>query len=614
VIGLIAAVSILGQAPELPALPPIRRDPQITYLDRHGAVVGVRGGQYAPPVNVDRLPAYVPAAFVSIEDKRFYEHEGFDAVGIARSLLTDVAKGRMAQGASTITQQTARLLFLNQDKTIERKATELLYAVQLERSYSKKQILGLYLSRANFGSGAYGLEAAAERYFDKPASRLTIREAAMLAAVMKSPTHYDPALEPQANAERTRLVLDAMVEAGAITPGQRETALAQTPHVWRTSPQAPAQYFIDWIDGDVQRTVGRPRQDMVVDTTLDLSMEDAAADAAKTVTAHYKAAGVQQAAVVSIDGFGRVWTLVGGTDFATAPYNRAVDAHRQLGSAWKPFVYLTALEAGRTPDTMVVDEPVTIDGWSPRNFEPEFLGPITLQKALAQSINTVAARMADEVGRPNVAATAHRLGIVSQVNVDPAMALGTTLVSPLEVAQAYAPLSNGGYRAQAYGIERIRTAGGQVLYQHKAQPLQQVVANPALSELTGMMRTVLTEGTGTKAAVPGFDLAGKTGTTSDYKDAWFCGFTGGFVTVVWTGKDDNTPMRRITGGSAPAELWKTYMAKALRKLPRTPIPQGPPPPPPPLVAPLAQPAAVTTPPPSAAPAVATPVAAQFKPS
>jgi penicillin-binding protein 1A len=612
VIGLIAAVSILGQAPELPALPPIRRDPQITYLDRHGAVIGVRGGQYAPPVNVDRLPAHVPAAFVSIEDRRFYEHEGFDAVGIARSLVTDLTKGRAAQGASTITEQTARLLFLNQDKTIERKATELVYAVQLERTYSKKQILGLYLSRANFGSGAYGLEAAAWRYFDKPASKLTIREAAMLAAVMKSPTHYDPALEPEANAERTKLVLDAMVETGAITPAQRGQALASTPHVWKTSPLAPAQYFIDWIDGEVAHTVGPLRQDMVVDTTLDLSMEDAAADAAKTVTAHYKAAGVQQAAVVSVDGFGRVWTLVGGTDFATAPYNRAVDAHRQLGSAWKPFVYLTALEAGRTPDTLVVDEPVTIDGWSPRNFEPEFLGQITMQKALAQSINTVAARMADEVGRPNVAATAHRLGIVSQVNIDPAMALGTTLVSPLEVAQAYAPLSNGGYRAQAYGVERIRTAGGQVVFQHRQQPLQQVVANPALSELTGMMRTVLTEGTGTKAAVPGFDLAGKTGTTSDYKDAWFCGFTGGFTTVVWVGKDDNTPMRRITGGIAPAELWKTYMAKALRKLPMTPIPQGPPPPPPPLPAAGAQPAADTTPP---GPAVPTPVAVQVaKPS
>jgi penicillin-binding protein 1A len=546
VIGLLATVSILGQGPELPALPPITRAPQVTYVDRNGAILGVRGGKVAPPVNIDRLPAYVPAAFVAIEDRRFYEHDGFDPMGIARSLMTDLTKRRMAQGASTITQQTARLLFLNQDKTLERKATELVYAVQLERSYSKKQILGLYLSRANFGGGAYGLEAAALRYFNKPASKLTIREAAMLAAVMKSPTNYSPATEPDKNADRAALVLDAMVETGAITPDQRARAMASSPKVWKASAQGPAQYFLDWIDDQVRASVGAPKQDLIVETTLDLNLEDAASDAIRTTTAQFKAQGVQQGAVVSVDGFGRVWTLVGGTDFTTAPFNRATDAHRQAGSAWKPFVYLTALEQGRAPDSPVVDEPVTINGWSPRNFEPEFMGQINLQKALAHSINTVAARLADEIGRPNVANTAHRLGIVSQINLEPAMALGTTLVTPLEMAQAYAPLSNGGYRVQAYGIERIRTNGGQVLYQHRAPPLTPVVANPPLGQLVGMMRTVLTEGTGTKAAVPGFDLAGKTGTTSDYKDAWFCGFTGGFTTVVWMGKDDNTPMRKIT--------------------------------------------------------------------
>jgi penicillin-binding protein 1A len=578
VIGLLATVSILGQAPELPALPAIRREPQITYVDRNGAILGVRGGKFAPPVNVDRLPSYVPAAFVAIEDRRFYEHEGFDPLGIARSLLTDITKQRMAQGASTITQQTARLLFLNQDKTLERKATELVYAIQLEQTYSKKQILGLYLSRANFGSGAYGLEAASLRYFNKPAGKLSVREAAMLAAVMKSPTNYNPAYEPEANAERTALVLQAMVETGAITPGQRAKALASTPKVWKAAAQAPAQYFLDWIDDQTRQLVGTPKQDLVIETTLDLNLEDAAADAIVATTARFKAQGVQQAAVVSVDGFGRVWTLVGGTDFTTAPFNRATDAHRQAGSAWKPFVYLTALEQGRTPDTPVVDEPVTINGWSPRNFEPEFLGQINLQKALAHSINTVAARLADEIGRPNVANTAHRLGIVSQINLDPAMALGTTLVTPLEMAQAYAPLANGGYKVQAYGIERIRTGSGQLIYQHRAPPLTSVVANPPLGQLVGMMRTVLTEGTGVKAAVPGYDLAGKTGTTSDYKDAWFCGFTGGFTTVVWMGKDDNTPMRKITGGIAPAEAWHTYMAKALKRVPTLAIPQGPPPP------------------------------------
>ena len=611
-IGLLAAVSILGQAPEIPALPPIRREPQITYVDRTGAILGVRGGKVAPPVNVDRLPAYVPAAFVSIEDRRFYEHEGFDPMGIARSLVTDLTQRRMAQGASTITQQTARLLFLNQDKTIERKATELVYAVQLEQAYSKKQILGFYLSRANFGSGAYGLEAASYRYFNKPPARLAIREAAMLAAVMKSPTNYNPALEPEKNAERTRLVLDAMLATGAITPDQHAKALASTPKVWKTSPQGPAQYFLDWIDDQVQHTVGAPRQDLIVETTLDLNLEDSAADALRTTAGRFKAQGVQQGAVVSVDGFGRVWTLVGGTDFQTAPYNRATEAHRQAGSAWKPFVYLTALEQGRTPDTQAVDEPVTINGWSPRNFDPEFMGQITLQKALAHSVNTIAARLADEVGRPNVANTAHRLGIVSQINVEPAMALGTSLVTPLEMAQAYAPLSNGGYRVQTYGIERIRTAGGQVLYQHRQAPLQSVVANPPLSELTGMLRTVLTEGTGTKAAVPGFNLAGKTGTTTDFKDAWFCGFTGGFTTVVWMGRDDNTPMRRITGGIAPAEAWHAYMAHALKRIPLLPIPQGPPPP---LPAAGVMPAAASAEPGPAPPPtpVSRPFAAQFRP-
>ncbi|MDB5476595.1 MAG: penicillin-binding protein family [Phenylobacterium sp.] len=617
-IGLLATVSILGQAPELPALPPITRAPQVTYVDRNGAVLGVRGGKFAPPVNVDRLPAYVPAAFIAIEDRRFYEHDGFDAVGMARALMTDLAKGRATQGASTITQQTAKLLFLSSEKTVERKATELVYAIQLERSYSKKQILGLYLSRANFGGGAYGLEAAALRYFNKPASKLTIREAAMLAAVMKSPTNYNPATEPDKNSERTELVLAAMAETGAITPEQRAKASAATPKVWKAAAQGPAQYFLDWIDDQVQHTVGAPRQDLVVETTLDLNLEDAASDAVRATTARFKAQGVQQAAVVSVDGFGRVWTLVGGTDFTTAPFNRAVDAHRQAGSAWKPFVYLTALEQGRTPDTPVVDEPVTINGWSPRNFDDESFGATTLQKALAHSINTVAARLADEIGRPNVANTAHRLGIVSQINLDPAMALGTSLVTPLEMAQAYAPLSNGGYRVQAYGIERIRTNGGQVLYQHRQAPLTSVVANPPLSELVGMMRTVLTEGTGTKAAVPGFDLAGKTGTTSDSKDAWFCGFTGGFTTVVWMGKDDNTPMRRITGGIAPAEAWHAYMAHALKRIPTLAIPQGPPPPLPAAgVMPAATPAtpAPAQPGPTVAPtAVAQPVAAQFKPS
>ena len=572
---LLAAGSLSLSGPELPRLPELKREPQITYLDRSGAVIGVRGGRFAPPVDLARIPAYVPAAFVSVEDRRFYEHGGFDPVGMARAVVADLSKGK-SQGASTITQQLARNLYLSADQTVERKATELVYAVQLERAYSKKQILALYLSRVYFGEGAYGLEAAAQRFFNKPAARLTVREAATLAGILKSPTHYDPVTEPDKSAERTRLVLDAMVETGAITDADRAKALAQTPKVWKTSPIGPAQYFVDWLDGQTRAAVGPLKQDIVVETTLDLPTEIAAGDAARAVSTRFAKQGVEQAAVVSLDGFGRVRAMVGGVDYAKAPYNRAVDAHRQAGSSWKPFVYLTAMEAGRTPDQQVIDEPVTINGWSPRNFEPEFMGQVTLEQALAHSINTVAARLADEVGRDNVAATAHRLGIASQLNTDPAMALGTSLVTPLEMATAYDAFGNGGYRVQPYGVERIRTAAGQVLFLHRPAQLTPAIANPALGEMHQMMRAVMKFGTGTHAVVPGYDLAGKTGTTSDYKDAWFCGYTGGLATVVWVGRDNNAPMRGITGAMAPSELWRSYMTVALKKLPNLPILAGAP--------------------------------------
>jgi penicillin-binding protein 1A len=352
--------------------------------------------------------------------------------------------------------------------------------------------------------------------------------------------------------------------------------------------------------------VGPPKQDMVVETTLDLAMETAAADAARNVVGRYNRQRAAQAAVVAIDGAGRVRTLIGGVDYATAPYNRAVDARRQAGSAWKPFVYLAAMEAGRTPDLLVVDEPVTINGWSPRNYDEGYLGELTLERAFAQSTNTVAARLADEVGRSAVASVAHRLGIASPINTDPAMALGTTLVSPLEMTQAYAAFSNGGRRVAPYGIERIRTTGGAVLYQRRASPQAQAIANPPLGDMTRMMRTVIASGTGARAAIPGYDLAGKTGTTSDYKDAWFCGVTGGLASCAWMGRDDAAPMGRITGGGAPAELWRSFMTVAVKRMAVQPIPPGPPaPPPPPPQTPLTTEPGLSPPqppPPAATPA------------
>ncbi|MEW6597798.1 MAG: penicillin-binding protein 1A [Pseudomonadota bacterium] len=577
IIGVAGVAFFARGLPDISQLYSIQRQPSISYLDRSGALITVRGSQFAPPVKIDELPEYVPAAFVAIEDRRFYHHWGFDLFGIFRAVISDLRHGRAAEGASTITQQLARNLFLTPDQTAKRKVQELILAVELEHKFSKKEILALYMNRVYFGAGAYGIEAAAQRYFNKPASKLTVGEAAVLAGLLKSPTHYSPISDRERAARRATIVLDKMVQTGAITSAQRDEAFSHPVNVSPTLASQHAQYFIDWVDAQVRQQVGQPTQDLVVETTLDLAIDAAALSAAKQVVDRDQRQGVEQAAVVALDGAGRVRALIGGVNYAESQFNRAVDARRQAGSSWKPFVYLTAMEAGRTPDTQTVDEPVTINGWSPQNYTKKYLGPMTLEAALAQSINTVAARLADEVGRDAVAQTAHRLGIESRIGTDPSMALGAVEVSPLEMAQAYAPFSNGGMLAHAYGIERIRTTNGKVLYEHKEEPRTSVITNPPLSYMNRMLRQVILSpvGTGGHARIPGYDIAGKTGTTSDYRDAWFVGYTGGFVTAVWVGRDDNTPMRRVTGGSTPNEIWRSFMAAVLPRLKVQAIPAGP---------------------------------------
>jgi penicillin-binding protein 1A len=563
----------------------VKRQPSISYLDRSGGLVSVRGTQYAPPVNLNELPAYVPAAFIAIEDRRFYYHFGFDPIGIVRTAINNARAGRIVGGASTITQQLARNLFLTPDQTIRRKVQELILAVWLEAKFSKKDILSLYLNRVYFGAGAYGIEAASQRYFNKPATRLTVGEAALLAGLMKGPSRYSP-LSDKARAERrATVVLDEMVENHAITDEQRSLAFATPVRVSPTLASQRAQYFIDWIDEEVRALVGQPTEDLVVETTLDLPVQTGAERAIRQITARDSVTrGVQQAALVAMDGEGRVRAFVGGADYTESQFNRASDARRQAGSAFKPFVYLAAMEAGRKPDDMVVDEPLTIGNWEPKNYTGKYLGPITLETALAQSVNTVAARLANEVGTNKVAAAARRLGINSRIQTDPSMALGAVEVSPLEMAQAYSPFANGGFSVKGYGIERIRTAAGKILYDHNVAkaPKVSVIGIPALPEMNRMLRQVLVSGTGTRARVPGYDLAGKTGTTSDYRDAWFVGYTGGFTAAVWVGRDDNTPMKRVTGGSSPAEIWYGFMAAALPRLNVQAIPGDPVPEPDPI--------------------------------
>jgi penicillin-binding protein 1A len=563
--------------PDTSRLYDVDRQPSISYLDRNGGLVAVRGSQEAPPADLKALPPYVPAAFIAIEDQQFYRHFGFNPLRMGQALLNNHRAGRITGGGSTITQQLAKNLFLSPQQTVRRKAQELILAVWLETKFTKDEILALYLNRVYFGAGAYGIEAASQRYFNKQASELELGEAALLAGLLKGPSRYSPLSDSDRASKRATVVLNEMVEAGVVSAEERSAALKQGVTVNKTLANQHANYFVDWVDKEVRALAGDATEDLIVETTLDLPIQASAERSVQAGVKGWRKSGVRQAALVALDGEGRVRALIGGTDYAASQFNRAVDSRRQAGSAFKPFVYLTALEFGRTPETVVVDEPVTVGNWTPKNYNGGHLGPIRLETAVENSVNTVAVRTALEVGTDNVARTARRLGIQSRVSTEPSMALGAVDVSPLEMAQAYVPFSNGGWSARAYGIERIRTKKGRVIYERRddAGARAAVIGNPPLRDMNRMLRRVVSAGTGTRAAVPGFDLAGKTGTTSDYRDAWFVGYTGGFTTAVWVGKDDNKPMGRVTGGSAPAQIWRDFMAKALPRLQVKSIPDGP---------------------------------------
>jgi len=563
--------------PDTSTLYDVDRQPSITYLDRNGALIATRGTQMAPPADLDALPDYVPAAFIAIEDRRFYWHPGFDPIGMSRAMVRNMRAGRVVQGGSTLTQQLAKNLFLTPDQNVRRKVQELMLAVWLELKFSKKEILALYLNRVYFGAGAYGIEAASQRYFDKPASQLTVGEAALLAGLLKAPSRYSPVSEGERAAARATVVLNEMEATGVITADERAQAVLEPVRVSRTLATQHAQYFIDWLDKEIRGLVGEPTEDMVVETTLDLTIQTSAERAVRRILDRDESKGVRQAALVALDGDGRVRAMIGGASYADSQFNRAVDARRQAGSAWKPFVYLAAVEAGYTPQTPVVDQPVQIGNWSPKNYSGGYSGQMTLAQAVAQSTNTVAAYVADQIGRDSVSRAARRLGISSRIGLEPAMALGAVEVSPIDMATAYDAFANGGRRVEAYGISRIRTPQGRVIYQRSARgPVGgQAINNPPLYYMNQMLRGVITSGSGRGAAISGRDIAGKTGTTSDYKDAWFVGYTGGFVAAVWVGKDDSTPMRGVTGGSSPAAIWKAFMEAALPRLNVQAIPNGP---------------------------------------
>jgi penicillin-binding protein 1A len=542
-----------------------KRPANVKILSADGRLVGNRGDTGGEAVRIADLPPYLPGAVVAIEDRRFRSHWGVDPIGLARAVVVNLTARGVSQGGSTLTQQLAKNLFLTQERTFGRKVQEVLLALWLERTYSKDQILELYLNRVYMGAGAYGVDAAARRYFGKSAREVTVMEAAMLAGLLKAPSRYAPAKDPARARARAETVLAAMVETGAITETQRTAALAQPGMIFTQGNTGSENYVADWVMDQLPSFIGGIDRDIVVETTVDSSLQILAEAALQSGMAQFgEKRDVGQGAVVALDPTGAVKAMVGGVDYSKSQFNRAVQAKRQPGSTFKPFTYLTAMEQGLTPETVREDAPFTWKGWSPRNFEKEFKGPITLKEALSQSINTVAARLAIEVGPQKVADTAMRLGITSPLMPTPSIALGTSEVTPLEITGAYVPFSNGGFGVVPHVVETIRTADGKVLYQRKGSGIGRVIDPVPLAEMNAMLAETLISGTGKAVRIPGWPSGAKSGTSQDFRDAWFIGYTGLLTTGVWLGNDDGTPTKRGTGGALAGIVWQRFMTDAHR--------------------------------------------------
>ena len=553
-----------------------KREPGIMILANDGTSLAQEGSFFGDAAKISQLPDYVPNAVIAIEDRRFRSHHGIDPIGLIRAMGRNIWKGHLVQGGSTLTQQLAKNLFLTQEKTLTRKAQEAVLAIWLESKFTKDEILQLYLNRVYFGSGAYGIEQAAHTFFNKSSSELSLLEAARLAASLKAPTTYDPANNPEVSTTRAKLVLAAMQDQNYITEQDATDALDQSGDVVTVDHLPARQYVVDWVDSQLNQLVKTYDESIVIETTIDPAIQ---ANAEKALSIRLQQNGkklsVSQGAMVVMDNTGAVLSLLGGRSYEKSQYNRALKAERQPGSAFKAFVYLTAFEQGYKPSSTEVDEPVRIGNWSPENYKHKYLGQVSLEQAFAQSINTVAAKLAVNVGPDQVAATAKRLGISSTLGHDASLALGTSEVTPLELTAAFVPFANGGTAVAPYVVKRVTTREGKVLYERKGDGLGQVVSAVAEGEMNQLLRAVVRQGTGTKAQFGNWDIGGKTGTSQDYRDAWFVGFTPYLTAGVWLGNDDNSPTKQVTGGSLPALIWRDVMEPAHQGLKWMPLPGAP---------------------------------------
>tara|TARA_B100000614_G_scaffold256971_1_gene276464 strand:+ start:385 stop:2556 length:2172 start_codon:yes stop_codon:yes gene_type:complete len=556
----------MPKLPEIAELWSAKREPAIEFIDHDGNTLDVRGPRYGRATSVDQLPEYVPQAFIAAEDKRFYEHDGADDAAIARAAWSNLRAGETVSGASTITQQLIKNLVLTSRQTVRRKAQEVKLARELEKEMSKDEILSLYLNRVYFGAGLYGIDAAARYYFGKPPQKLTVAEAAILAALPKAPSKLNLRENLEGAKERQAYVLAQMVDLGFIRPAEAEKAEAQEITIIAPPTYDPQLgYALDAVSERVKAMLPRIPGDLVVTVSLDIYLQEKIrAQLAKRMESDGAAEGASQVAAVLIAKDGRVAALVGGTDYTSTEFNRVTQALRQPGSSFKPFVYATALEDGYSPYDVFEDAPITIGKWSPSNYTSAYLGPMTMSEAIARSINTVAVELTQLSGPARVAETARRFGITTKLEAYPSIALGSQEVSLWELTRAYGVFQSGGLRLDPWLIEKIEDSRGTVLYERPDYERDRVYSEDLSRDMNAMLYRVVNSdiGTGQRARIAKWTVAGKTGTSQDWRDAWFIGYSAEYVGGIWVGNDDDKPMKKVTGGGLPADLWSDMMELA----------------------------------------------------
>ncbi|MEA1014275.1 PBP1A family penicillin-binding protein [Sphingosinicella sp. LY1275] len=559
VVAVVVAMNSLPSYQEL-----VRRDDlgqMIRVRAADGSTLVSLGPSFGEWVRYDEIPEVMKDAMLAVEDRRYHMHPGVDPIGLARAVKVRVERGHWAQGGSTITQQLARNIFLTNSRTFGRKVREAILALALERRFSKEQILELYLNRVYFGGGAYGIDAASRRFFGHSADTLSLSEAAIIAGLVKAPSNYSPTADAEAARGRAGVVIKLMLETGDITPAEAASAEPAEVKFVPTPKQNSVRYFTDWVLPQLDMLIDESVEPIDVWTTLDPAMQRSADQAINANTP-----SGAQGALVTLDRDGAVRAMVGGRDYVSSIYNRATQATRQPGSAFKLFVYLSALEAGYTPDDTVVDEPITIGGWSPRNSSRSHSGPVTIREAFARSINTISARLGQEVGFRTIADMAQRFGITTEINTQPSMVLGTSDVRLIDMTRAFASVSQKGVAVVPYGIRRVTTPDGSVLYQHEVDQSRVLVAPWVAAQMTDLLQAAVLTGTG-RAAQIGRPVAGKTGTTNSNKDGWFIGFSSGLTTGVWMGRDDAKALPGLQGGTSPARAFRDHMVRAVARRP-----------------------------------------------